>query len=102
MVLLALEAVIALLLCMGWQYVLLKTANSEHIRRFSVFLALPSATIRAMAMRQGLVDDDDIADDADDEEMEEAIAAEAAAAAAGRASQAKSVRMDAAAPRGES
>ncbi len=96
--LLAIEAVIALTLCMGWQYVLLKTANSEHIRRFSVFLALPSATIRAMAMRQGIVDDDDCAEEVDDDDMEEAIAAEAAAAAAGRASQAKSVRMDAAAP----
>jgi hypothetical protein len=33
----------------------LQSANGQHMRRFSVFLALPSATLRAMASRQMVV-----------------------------------------------
>jgi hypothetical protein len=33
----------------------LQSANQQHMRRFSVFLALPSATLRAMAARQLMV-----------------------------------------------
>ncbi len=51
-VLLVVETGCVLLSCMAWEYVLAKLANAEHIRRFSVFLALPSATIRAMALKQ--------------------------------------------------
>lgn len=37
---------------MIYEFILIKAANSEAMKRFSVFLALPSATIRSMASRQ--------------------------------------------------
>jgi hypothetical protein len=40
---------------MAYQAVLVKAAGNQHMRRFSAFLALPSATIRLMASRQLVV-----------------------------------------------
>lgn len=34
-----------------YQFVLTKAADAQHMRRYSVFLALPSATLRAMSVR---------------------------------------------------
>jgi hypothetical protein len=47
-----LQAVLVQLVAMSYEFVLLKAANCEAMKRFSVFLALPSATIRSMAARQ--------------------------------------------------
>jgi hypothetical protein len=47
-----LQAVLVQLVTMSYEFVLLKAANCEAMKRFSVFLALPSATIRSMAARQ--------------------------------------------------
>jgi hypothetical protein len=38
-----------------YQFVLLKGSATEAMKRFSTFLALPSATIRSMAARQLMV-----------------------------------------------
>lgn len=51
MILLALEAVVQLA-GMLYEFILLKGANSEAMKRCSVLLALPSATIRSVASRQ--------------------------------------------------
>jgi hypothetical protein len=47
-----LQAVLVQLVTMSYEFVLLKATNCEAMKRFSVFLALPSATIRSMAARQ--------------------------------------------------
>eukprot|EP00883_Tetradesmus_obliquus_P002715 jgi/Sobl393_1/12921/SZX78204.1 len=102
-VLLIVEAVLVQLVAMSYEFVLLKAANCEAMKRFSVFLALPSATIRSMAARQMQVDDDDRSD-IDDDELEAINATAAAAATEGEATTAggatgkdgdkqKSVRM---------
>eukprot|EP00775_Hariotina_reticulata_P009112 gene9112-9281_t len=67
--LLVVEVVVVMLSSMSYQFILLKAADLEAMRHFSVFLALPSATVRGMASRQMQVDDDDKSD-VDDEEME--------------------------------
>eukprot|EP00879_Flechtneria_rotunda_P009748 GHRR01010197.1.p2 GENE.GHRR01010197.1~~GHRR01010197.1.p2 ORF type:complete len:816 (+),score=239.63 GHRR01010197.1:4977-7424(+) len=103
-VLLVVEAVVVQLSCMAYQFYLLQRCNVSHMRLFSVFLALPSATVRLMAQRHMQVDDDS-KEEVDDEELE---LADATAGATGEASQAavaeigaekekdkkKSVRMD--------
>jgi len=66
---LVVEAVLIQPCCMGYEFFLLKLLQREHLKRFSIFLALPSATIRVMATRQLQVDDDDKSD-ADDDELE--------------------------------
>ena len=74
--LLFLEAIVVQALGMARQFALVRGANAQHMRRFSVFLALPSATIRVMSTRRVAVDDDDDADDGeDDDELEVAAAA---------------------------
>jgi hypothetical protein len=40
---------------LAYQLYLVRSANLQHMRRFSVFLALPSAAVRAMATRQLVV-----------------------------------------------
>jgi hypothetical protein len=40
------------LACMAYQAYLLQRCNMAHMRLFSVFLALPSATVRIMATQQ--------------------------------------------------
>lgn len=40
---------------MAYQFFLVRSVNVQHMRRFSVFLALPSATIRIMASKQMVV-----------------------------------------------
>lgn len=42
---------------LSYQYWLVRCANYQHMKRFSVFLALPSAAIRIMATRQMMVSD---------------------------------------------
>ncbi|KAI8474715.1 MAG: hypothetical protein J3K34DRAFT_518018 [Monoraphidium minutum] len=68
-VLLVVEAICVQMTCMACLTMLIKAANGQHMRRFSVFLALPSATLRIMASRQLMVDDDCAAVE-DDEELE--------------------------------
>eukprot|EP00877_Chromochloris_zofingiensis_P013211 jgi/Chrzof1/8143/UNPLg00190.t1 len=71
-------------------------ATAQHMRRFSVFLALPSATIRAMAARVCQVDEDDKSDvDEDDMEM---MAEAAAQNKAAEDKKHKSVRVSVAGP----
>lgn len=50
-ILLALEAVVQVA-GMIYEFILLKAANSEAMKRCSVLLALPSATVRGVASRQ--------------------------------------------------
>jgi hypothetical protein len=52
------QALIVQLGCMAYEFYLLQRCNVSHMRLFSVFLALPSATVRLMAARQLQVDDD--------------------------------------------
>jgi hypothetical protein len=52
-----LQAILVQMSCMGYEFVLLKLCNLQHMRRFSVFLALPSATIRGMTNKPCLVGD---------------------------------------------
>ncbi|GBF92718.1 hypothetical protein Rsub_05087, partial [Raphidocelis subcapitata] len=68
-VLLVVETLCVQITCMALLTLLVRSANGQHMRRFSVFLALPSATLRAMASRQLVVDDDAGAAE-DDEELE--------------------------------
>ena len=42
---LMLQAVVVQLSCMAYEFVLLQRCNVAHMRMFSVFLALPSATV---------------------------------------------------------
>jgi hypothetical protein len=110
----ALQAVIVQLGCMAYEFYLLQRCNVSHMRLFSVFLALPSATVQLMAARQLQVDDDS-REEVDEDELEalpetapnaiegdEADGAEAAAAAADgggeRKNKQKSVRLDAGLP----
>ncbi|KAF8055488.1 tmcC [Scenedesmus sp. PABB004] len=51
-VLLIVECFLVQLSTICYEFVLVKAANCEAMKRFSVFLALPSATIRSMASRQ--------------------------------------------------
>ena len=37
---------------LSYQFYLVRSANLQHMKRFSVFLALPSAALRIMATRQ--------------------------------------------------
>jgi hypothetical protein len=61
---------------MAYELYLLQRCNVSHMRLFSVFLALPSATVRLMAARQLQVDDDSREEvDEDDMELAEAAAA---------------------------
>ncbi|KAI8467685.1 MAG: hypothetical protein J3K34DRAFT_523567 [Monoraphidium minutum] len=95
--------VLLIVLCMVYQFFLVRSANAQHMRRFSVFLALPSATVRIMASRQIVVEDDGNEEGDDDDEMEMAgaatqggatVAASTAGGAGGDAKAApKSVRM---------
>lgn len=39
-------------LCIGYEFFLLKLSQQQHMKRFSAFLGLPSATLRIMATRQ--------------------------------------------------
>lgn len=47
-----LQAVLVQLTTLSYEFVLLMAANTEAMKRFSVFMALPSATIRGMASMQ--------------------------------------------------
>jgi len=42
-------------LIIAFQFIITKAADAQHMKRYSVFLALPSATVRAMATRQRAV-----------------------------------------------
>lgn len=44
-VLLVIEAVIVQLSCMAYEFILLQRCNVSHMRLYSVFLTLPSATV---------------------------------------------------------
>jgi hypothetical protein len=46
-----LQFLVALLASILYEYAQLKLANNQHLKRFSVFLGLPSTTIRMMASR---------------------------------------------------
>ena len=46
---LMLQAAVVQLSCMAYEFLLLQRCNVAHMRMFSVFLALPSATVRAIA-----------------------------------------------------
>jgi hypothetical protein len=96
----ALQALVVQLGCMAYEFYLLQRCNVSHMRLFSVFLALPSATVRLMAARQLQVDDDSREEVEDDDmELAEAAVGGATAAAAGDEAGAegekkqKSVRM---------
>lgn len=54
-VLLVIEALVVQFSSLVYEFVLLRAATSEAMKRCSAFLALPSATIRSMASRQILV-----------------------------------------------
>lgn len=49
---LPLQALLVQITTMSYEFLLLRAANCEAMKRFSVFLALPSATVRSMASRQ--------------------------------------------------
>eukprot|EP00878_Enallax_costatus_P032405 GHUV01035610.1.p1 GENE.GHUV01035610.1~~GHUV01035610.1.p1 ORF type:complete len:363 (+),score=121.72 GHUV01035610.1:211-1299(+) len=93
------EVVLIQLSCIVYEFFLLQKCNVSHMRLFSVFLALPSATIRLMAQRQLQVDDnagDALDDDDDDLDLEPAAATAAdltAAANTAEADKKKSVRL---------
>jgi hypothetical protein len=81
-----LQALVVQLGCMAYEFYLLQRCNVSHMRLFSVFLALPSATVRLMAARQLQVDDDSREEvDEDDMELAEAAAGAAAGAVSGAA-----------------
>jgi hypothetical protein len=46
-----LQALLVSVTAMGYQFFLLKSSDVEAMKRFSVFLTLPTATIRSMASR---------------------------------------------------
>lgn len=52
LVLLILEVVVVQFIGMLYEFVILRAANVEAMKRFSVFLALPSAVMRVMASKQ--------------------------------------------------
>lgn len=54
-VLLVIEALVVQFSSLVYEFVLLRAATSEAMKRCSAFLALPSATIRSMASRQIMV-----------------------------------------------
>jgi hypothetical protein len=97
--------------CMAYEFYLLQRCNVAHMRLFSVFLALPSATVRLMASRQLQVDDDS-REEVDEDDMEAlpdtaAVATDGnaaddtgaeAAADGNKAKKQKSVRLDAGLP----
>eukprot|EP00882_Tetradesmus_deserticola_P023312 GHRQ01025365.1.p1 GENE.GHRQ01025365.1~~GHRQ01025365.1.p1 ORF type:complete len:265 (+),score=90.28 GHRQ01025365.1:613-1407(+) len=95
-VLLVVEALVVQLGCMAYEFYLLQRCNVAHMRLFSVFLALPSATVRLLASRQLQVDDDS-REEVDEDVMELAEAAAGAAAGdvtgAEKEKKQKSVRM---------
>jgi hypothetical protein len=64
-----LQALAVQLGCMAYEFYLLQRCNVSHMRLFSVFLALPSATVRLMAARQLQVDDDS-REEVEDDDME--------------------------------
>jgi hypothetical protein len=43
------QALLVQMSCMAYEFYLLQKCNVSHMRLFSVFLALPSATVRAAA-----------------------------------------------------
>lgn len=51
-VLLVLEALVVQMSCLAYEFRLVQRCNVSHMRLFSVFLALPSATVRIMTQRQ--------------------------------------------------
>eukprot|EP00775_Hariotina_reticulata_P003515 gene3515-3785_t len=67
--LLVIEALLVSVTAMGYEFLLLKASDIEAMKRFSVLLTLPTATIRSMASRMMPVDDDDKSD-VDDDEMD--------------------------------
>jgi hypothetical protein len=77
-----LQALVVQLGCMAYEFYLLQRCNVAHMRLFSVFLALPSATVRLMAARQLQVDDDS-REEVDEDDMELAEAAAGAGGAGG-------------------
>jgi hypothetical protein len=98
----AAQALIVQLGCMAYEFYLLQRCNVSHMRLFSVFLVLPSATVRLMAARQLQVDDDSREEVEDDDiDLLEAAAGGAVAADAAEGNEAgadgekkqKSVRM---------
>eukprot|EP00775_Hariotina_reticulata_P009651 gene9651-9811_t len=97
--LLVVEVMVVVAFGSSYEFYLLRAADWENMRRFSVFLALPSATIRGMASRMMQVDEDDKSD-VDDDEMEAINAAAAGGGESGDKSgkgvaevKTKSVRM---------
>jgi hypothetical protein len=52
-----------------YEFYLLQHCTVSHMRLFSVFLALPSATVRLMAARQLQVDDDS-REEVDEDDMD--------------------------------
>jgi hypothetical protein len=82
MFVLRLQALVVQLGCMAYEFYLLQRCNVSHMRLYSVFLALPSATVRLMAARQLQVDDDS-REEVDEDDMELAEAAAGAGAGGG-------------------
>lgn len=69
--------------CLFYEAVLVQRCNMLHMRLFSVFLVLPSATVRLMVQQPLKVDEDVAAAADDDDDLE--LSDVAAAAAAGEA-----------------
>lgn len=62
------QTVVVQLSCMVYEFVLVQHVNVAHMRLFSVFLALPSATVRLLAQRRMAIDDDDNKAELDDDD----------------------------------
>eukprot|EP00879_Flechtneria_rotunda_P022137 GHRR01023358.1.p1 GENE.GHRR01023358.1~~GHRR01023358.1.p1 ORF type:complete len:763 (+),score=195.35 GHRR01023358.1:255-2291(+) len=92
--LLVAEFVFIALAVIAWQLDLVRQVAGQRMACFSVFLALPTATLRALVTAPCQVDDDDAASEADDDDLadlaETTTAAEGAASGGGKT---KSVRM---------
>lgn len=76
------QAVVVQLACMLYEAVLVQATNVAHMRLFSVFLALPSATVRFMTASQLQVDDEG-RDEQEEDELELAEGAAGATATGG-------------------
>eukprot|EP00878_Enallax_costatus_P005349 GHUV01005618.1.p1 GENE.GHUV01005618.1~~GHUV01005618.1.p1 ORF type:complete len:894 (+),score=279.19 GHUV01005618.1:728-3409(+) len=67
------EVAIVQMACILWQFVVLKLASNQSMRRFSVFLALPSATVRILASQSCQVEDDSKHDENEDDDLDVAL-----------------------------
>ncbi|GBF95600.1 hypothetical protein Rsub_08582 [Raphidocelis subcapitata] len=66
-VMLVVEAVLFQSAVVAAEFLAAKASDAQHMRRYAVFLALPSATLRAMSTRVRAVDDE-VQDEAEDDD----------------------------------